>query len=368
MDIFRLSNPFSSTKMEQGKIINGIRRKMWIERYQKEGEFTLSAPVDSGIRESLPIGSFISHMDSTELMIVENHEISDDQGNQSTITITGRGFETYFENRIVGSNKNFPTSGTVTDYLLAAGYTWNQAVQLINDHISASSLVDDNNAIPYVSVLSTVSGSGISIERPLRRGTLYDRLLELLEIDGLGIKIIRPGKWSPMPNSPNVIVLIHVGVDRSNEVIFSYETGEIVSADYLWSNRKLKNSALITGKWVETVVNSPEVEYDRRMMYIDASDIDESYQIAPTGGALTAVVAAMQQRGNEILNAQNNIALTKAEASRESVKSVYREDFNVGDLITVSGDYNETSTMIVSEYVELEDENGRSGYPTLTMG
>jgi hypothetical protein len=59
--------------------------------------------------------------------------------------------------------------------------------------------------------------------------------------------------------------------------------------------------------------------------------------------------------------------LTKAEVSKDTNQGAYRTDFNVGDIITVHGDYNETSVMRISEYVEIEDENGRTGYPTLTM-
>jgi hypothetical protein len=124
---------------------------------------------------------------------------------------------------------------------------------------------------------------------------------------------------------------------------------------------------LVTGKWIEVAVNPVETNYDLRMMFVSARDIDEHYTTPPTGATLTAVVAALEQRGIEALASQNNMALTKAEISREAVKSVYRTDFEVGDLITVSGDYNEVSTQRISEYVEIEDETGESGYPTLTM-
>ena len=65
--------------------------------------------------------------------------------------------------------------------------------------------------------------------------------------------------------------------------------------------------------------------------------------------------------------AQKNIALTKAEVARNAANARYRVDFNVGDLIRVHGNYNEAASMRVSEYVEIEDGNGKSGYPTLTM-
>ncbi len=40
--------------------------------------------------------------------------------------------------------------------------------------------------------------------------------------------------------------------------------------------------------------------------------------------------------------------------------------YDVGDIITVDGEYNATTTMRISEYVEIEDETGDSGYPTFS--
>jgi hypothetical protein len=368
MDIFKFKNPVSPTRMEQGEILNGFSSKLWVERYRNSGEFTLVAPSDSGMREKLPIGTFVSHMDTVEVMIVENHEINDNKGSESEIVITGRGFETFLENRIVGSNKNFPISATLTDFTINAAFTWDQAVILIGNHILATSLLDDNYEIPYVSVLDSVTGSGDSVARTVARGPLYDALIQLLSIDNLGIKVIRPGPWSPLSaGSPNLALLVHKGVDRTAQVIFTVDSGEIESADYLWSNKNLKNAALVTGKWVETVVNPAAVGYNRRMMFVNATDIDEAETAPPSGAVLTTIVNAMQQRGLEALAAQTNVTLTKAEVSKEATKAIFRKDFDVGDLITVSGDYNQVSKMRVSEYVETEDFTGQRGSPTLTM-
>lgn len=369
MDIFKFRSPTSPTKLEQGQIINGLKSKMWIERYREGGEFTLVANADTNMRETLPIGSIISHVGTTEVMMVENHEISDVRGKETEIVITGRGFETFLENRIVGSNKNYPTVTAPADYNLAAAFTWNQAVSLISDHILASFLIDDNNQIPFVSIMTTVTGSGVSAARVIKLGDLYSALMELLAVDDLGIKIIRPGPWSPLTaGSPNIAIVIHKGVNRSSQIMFSYDTGEIESADYLWSNKQLKNAALVSGRWVEVLVPGTAFDFSRRMMYVDASDLDEKYAAAPTGVTLTAVKASMTQRGLEALAAQKDIALTKAEVSKDATRAVYRTDFDVGDTITVNGDYNETSSMRVSEYVEIDDEEGVRGYPTLTVG
>lgn len=370
MDVFKFRNPTSPTKMEQGEIIDGFKSKMWIERYRDSGEFSFIAGIDSGIREKLPIGTFVSHVDSSEIMIVENHEISENRGEPTDIKITGRGFESFLEQRIVSSNRYFPDVTGSTDYVLPIGYSANQALFLIENHIIADALINDDDALPYVNAYTEVSGIGEYVERSIHRGQdVYSALLEMLKVDNLGIKVVRPGTWSPLgPTSPNTAIVIHVGTDRSSQIVISYDSGEIESADYLWSQKKLKNSVLVSGKWVEIRIdNVSTTGYNRRMMYVDASDIDDAYTSSPTGTDLTMIMSRMEQRGLAALAAQKDIALVKAEVSKQSTKAVYRRDYNVGDFIMVAGDYHEARPMRVSEFVEIEDENGQSAYPTLTV-
>lgn len=370
MDVFRFINPTSPTKMEQGEIINGLKSKMWVERYRYAGEFRFTGAASSGIREQLPLGSFVSHTDTEEIMVVENHEIQDVKGEVPQIIVSGRGFETILESRVVGSNKYFP-SFPVTDHVLAADFSWNQAKLLVEQHIYLANLVDPFDQIPYVEIANEVSGTSVSAERSIQRGDLYTRVIEILEVDNLGIKVIRPGPLSPLgASSPNVCLMIHVGEDRTDKIVFSYDTGEIESSDYLWSRKHDRNSALVSGRFVEVRVDDlSATEYNRRTMFVDAADIDEMYTDVPTDPTeLNAIYVKMEQRGMEYLASQRSIALTKTEVSQDHVTVAYRTDFNVGDLITVSGAYEEvTSTRRISEFVEIEDETGRKAYPTLTM-
>lgn len=348
--------------MEQAEIINGLKTKMWIERYRNAGEFKFTASASSGLRDVLPIGSFISHVDTSELMIVENHEISDQKDQESELVISGRGLETDFEQRALGSNKSFPFVGVVGDYALSSDETWNQAVTMLKDHLYASDLLDDDNEWPYLTITTDIPAGGTEVARTIKRTDLHKALIDLLTIDEVGVKVIRPA-----PGDTNTTLLIHKGVDRSSEIIFSYDTGEIESADYLWTNKASKNAAFVSGKWVQVWVDGSEIGHERRVVSVDATDIDSSYSVAPAGGDLTAVIAAMTQRGTDAISARNDISLTKVEVSREVNQNQYRTDFNVGDLVTIQGDYNEVSTMRISEYVEIEDQNGYVGYPTLTM-
>lgn len=367
MDIFKYHNPNVTTKMEQGELINGLTSKLWIERYRNAGEFTFTANESSGVREKLPLGTFVSHIASTDVMVVENHEINARRGKETEVTITGRGFSSFLENRIVGTNKTFPLTTGVIDFTLTSGYTWVQAKELLRMHISAGGVINPDNRILHVEAMADVTGTSVSEFRTIKQGELYTRVMELLALDDLGLKTIRPGTWSPATVDGDLVFLVHAGEDRTNEVVFSNDGGDLESADYLWSNKLLKNSALVSGRWVEVFVDEGYTLSDRRTMYVDGSSIDNSYSVAPTGGTLTSVIAAMEQRGRQALSSQRQLELTKAEASKEAVGAQYRTDFNVGDIITVRGDFQTSTSMRVTEYVEMEDRNGRSGYPTLSI-
>lgn len=371
MDIFTFHNPVAPTLMQSGEIINGISSKMWVERYAKAGEFTLVAPVSSGLKSKLPIGSFISHVDTDEIMIVEDHQISDDKDEDSKITVTGRGFETYLEQRISGSNRSFPmilAEGTTTPkFHVPANKSWLQIVYLIDQHINPTAVLDPGNGLPYVTVDTSLSGAGVEADRKVDIDDIYSLVLELLAVDNLGIKIVRPGFWSPVGVAPNTALLIHRGVDRRADVIFSYDTGQLISADYLWSNKKLKNTAIVTTKWMETAVNLGPVNYARRQMHVQASDIDEDYDFTLAVFNFAAINAEMIKRGTAALASQKDLALTKAEVSKHDVDTEYRTHYNVGDLVSVVGSYNESAVMRVTEFVEIEDENGTVAYPTLSL-
>jgi hypothetical protein len=162
-------------------------------------------------------------------------------------------------------------------------------------------------------------------------------------------------------------LIIHPGEDKSNSVAFSYTNGDLASANYLWSNKTRKNAALITGKWVENRVQGAATGYDRRMMLLDGSAFDTIYTAMPSAGAIQdGIRAAMAVRANEILATQKDVNIANVEISKTSSSYKYREDYNVGDIIAVEGNYDASTKMRVIEYVEIEDETGQVGYPTLS--
>ena len=370
MELFKFTHP-TKTDFSRGEAINGYDSAMWVERYRRAGEFEIKAPLGSGLIDFLPTGTVISHTKTLEACVVENHEITEEKGEQSEVTITGRSFEAYLENRIVGANEAYANpNGPVGLYTQASAKSFLQAVDLINDHIQSANLDDNNDSLndDILAFTSLTSGdAGTAEAREHKRGELYKTLITLLAVDDCGIRFIRKNPFGVTGGSSTVSrFYIHQGNDLSDSIIFSYQNGELESADYLWSIKGYKNVALVQGKWLCEFVYSGAVNYDRRVMVVNASDLDETYETAAAANAAkTAILAKMATRGREALDEQRQVAIANTDISK-STQYVYRQDYNIGDIVSLDGNYGVIEQRRVTEYVEIEDETGESGHPTLS--
>lgn len=353
-----------NTTLQYGVSINGYSRVTWVERYSAPGEFSIEANLSSGLGNFLPLGTLISHVDTLEVMIVENHEIDDKIFSDPTIKISGRSFVSYLENRFVGANTTL--TNQIIQYALTANYTWLQAVTMINDHIKTPS-VQAGDVVDNMSATSTVSGTGESVARTIPYAILWEEVDKLLKIDNLGIRTIRRNPFGVLGSSTESQINIYKGVDRTSEIMFSWSAGDISEAQYLFSQKTFKNAAVIVGKWVQTTtsIGGGGSHYTRRWMIVDGSKIDDQLTAMPVGGTLTAIVLAMQTLGNQALAAQTQKSITQVDLT-DNVQPKYRKDFNLGDLVLIDGNYGAIATKMITEYAEIEDENGVTSHPTLS--
>ena len=355
MDMFKYHDTtLGMTYPGSGEIIQGAKRVMWVERYDEPGELTIEAPLSSDLRQFLPAGVLIGRPDTSEVMVVENHEISQDNYEDSFLSITGRSYISVLENRLVGLIEA-RSNNAVIDITYVSDQTWNQIVTLISFSTNGASESDDE--IPYIDVYTDLPDSGgTSEERVINRGDVLTEVLNLLKIDNCGIRTVK--------NIPGLLRFeVYQGTDRSKNVIFSWTGEDLKSANYLLSNRKLKNCAMVVGRWVWRMVDGTQTGYDRRMMLVDATDIDGHLETMPTGGSLTTIQNKMTTRGRQALRKQRNISLQSAELSNIT-EYQYREDYFLGDIVMLEGDFNQQEKKRISEYAETLDENGYSGHPT----
>jgi Siphovirus ReqiPepy6 Gp37-like protein len=365
VELFKFNYTTDQTVLERGELINGYTSVMWVERYREPGEFQIVANFSSGLRDFLPAGTLISHADTTEVMIVENHEFGEAEEEELILTISGRSFESYLENRIVGTNLARADSSGFVEYTLTAAYTWTQAVTLINDHIRDTADADD--ALVNVVAVETVGGTGVSKKRVIPRGTVHEQLLELLAVNDLGIKTIRRNTFTGYGGvDTETRLVVHKGVDRSATIIFSSDYGDLDGIRYLFSGKKYKNAALVQSQYFQVVVDGTSTKYDRRFMYVDANDVDSKFDNPPGGADATDIIESLITRGEQKLRRQRRITITDADVS-DVTNYRYRRDYNVGDIVTLDGRFSQAIKVRVIEFAEIEDENGESGHPTLEL-
>lgn len=99
-------------------------------------------------------------------------------------------------------------------------------------------------------------------------------------------------------------------------------------------------------------------------MLVDASDIDDIYDTTPSGGTLTSVQAKMDVRGRQALDNQQEVSVTRTDISPSS-QLRYRKDYQIGDIVSVDGNFGEIETRRIIEYVEIDENGSTTGHPTL---
>jgi hypothetical protein len=355
------------TTYKNGEVIrrNAYKSLLWVERYLDPGEFKIIATPSDYLIKKLYRGALITHVDTREVMIVENHQIKDKKTATPTLTISGRSLDSFLENRMaVLNNQAVANSGTKENnlYNLFPANSWEQARLLIRDHIfSTFQLLSAMDNLPNVTVVSTVSGNETEqLERIIKRGQLDKAVREILALSGSGLKIMRP-----IGGETLLQFVIHQGVDRTNDILFSYDAGDIEEAEYLWSNKKRYNGALIAGQYYSYVLRPTGVTgYDVRMLYVDASDYDVS-PVNKTTLQLEAMDKVLKNIGLTEMGPQQDAEIVDATIS-STTKYKYRTDYEVGDLVYLSGNYGVNAPMRVTEFAESEDEDGYSGIPTLS--
>jgi hypothetical protein len=360
MDLIKLSSETAvPTELTVGEPIFGYDSALWVERYQKPGEFKIEAKLSSGLLDFLPIDGFVTHVDTKELMMIENHHIKQPRNEDPTIEISGRSFTAYLEQRYLRDYYAATSNHDIPKYQLASDESWDHIFYIIDNHFITSSISDDN--LVGVDLVNSCTGTGTSEAREIRHDDILTIVQMLLKIDDIGLKTIRP-----TPTDDTTYWEIYQGTSRINTVRFSKLGGDLDDIEYLFSNRKRKTRCHTMGRWCQTIYGDTEDGYARRTMLLDTSDIDQQLNAMPSGGALFLVTDAMQVRAREALANQNDVSIVQVDVAN-TAQWVYRRDYDMGDLVTVDGDFGASETMRVVEYAEVEDENGSSGHPTLAI-
>ena len=394
MDVVRLDG---DTYLPNG-LVEGYNSMIWTERYQKNGDFEMHTPNIEKMKIFLPEGSYISLLDSEEVMRVETHEIQVNSAGVPELTVTGRTFETFLENRIALNTYGAPWKAVweYTIYEIVALILWQYLVYEGDQDVTITDGLKDPNT--SISNLITTLTTDISVWDPetdtfsipsqewwLDEGDLYKPFLDFLTLSGLGYRNIRPSGTTAKHIEFNSTVGlgrgmsiieewvdisqlrldVYSGLDRSRfqsdrePVIFHYDSGHIENPKYLFSISDWKNVATVSSSIGRVDVGDTAASgVDRRILFVDGGSLgDLDYD---------EFSASLTQKGLIEL-AKHNKAIVFDGAISPISQYKYGSQYFLGDTVTLLAQYGFESTMQVAEYIRTEDQAGDRGYPTLTF-
>lgn len=318
MDLIRLGPP-GDTSYLPDTMIEGYSSAIWTERFVSPGDFQIKTPYIEKMLALLPEKTLISHRQTREVMMVEDHLIAVNPEGIPELTIVGRSVDSILESRYVEGpyNKRRKMAKVYSNTGAALVLVWNVTRNGSGNDVTRQLSGEDNDGdphtwntkdqIPNVSVSDSVANTDPVKRKWLREGMLYPQLIKFLNMGDAGIRTIRPPTDSEQQVSVRVnknpaegnfgdIVRTEVtnvtslrfdifdGLDRSHtqsanpKVIFNTLRGDILNAQNLWSIRDWKNACEVAASiQVPDVYRSGQSGYtgwDRRVMMYDAGEPD----------------------------------------------------------------------------------------------
>lgn len=358
----------------QGTPINQFNSISWVERFQDGGEFSIELEPTSDNLNQLDLGTFVSHTATKEVMVVEDIYIETEKYNDPVATISGRSAEVVaLENRLaVMSVTGFSASRTSLyyypfKYSTAYNYGWIHIRDLLEDSVESSLLSSSENLpnFTFTNLVNTASYGGpyegalpsLRYREFTGLKTIYSCVHEIMKFLNAGMKTQRPVR-----GETNLQFILHRGDMKVSTVRFDWRQGDLDSARYLRSIRKEKNCGYLeTAKDGIRVRSTTATGWDLKILGVQDTDLDLE-ATWNTGGSQIA-----RARINHALadTKQNNILDAKISPETE-YKYGYNQDYDIGDVVWVHGNYGYDQAMRVSEYALTVDRNGTFGIPTLT--
>ena len=272
MDFVRLGLK-GTTQYTPDLVIEGYNSLVWAERFFEPGTFELKSFDVDKLRMLLPVGTFVSHLDTYHVMRVEDHQINwVGQGDdlKPEVTITGRQAVVILESRWVEGKyqkkrkmrKKYKASSAAGVLIFnAVVNTSGKDVTRGDTDPEADNSQNDfpwtlKDALPNVEVTDSVAEEDELRWWQLSEGELLPQLVKILYNQDLGIRCLRP--------SPNVMTVLTVktnladrgdvvrtqveastkmqfdiynGVDRSDTVKFSLLQGHVNNPTKLVSTK-----------------------------------------------------------------------------------------------------------------------------------
>ena len=339
MDIY-----FLDDDLREQFVLDSFKSLIWTKRYYTYGDFELYVPASAGLSNALGSCPYVMRDDDESVMIIENVQISTDVENGDYYIITGRSLESVLTRRIVWEQTNLSVNDPA------------QAIyQLIAENVTEPEI--EARTMETFAVDETFESSG-ALRMQITGTELAEAITDICKTFGIGWKVTRG-------DSGEMVFSLYQRDEVA--VSFSPEFDNLISSQYYQNTESFKTVAVVAGEGEGTdrrrnVVNadSSATGLDRREVYVDARDISSN------DGEIgdDEYMALLATRGEQkLLDEHSATHGFEGEVEPDSTY-VYKRDYDLGNIVTVSNGYGITAKPRIVEIVECWDDTGYKVIPT----
>lgn len=350
--------------LQRVNLIEGFESFIWTERYAAWGEFQIITPSNPYSRNLFRPGIRIGMTGSQRVMRVETLTDTIDNDGKKLLTVTGRSVEHFLDDRVA-----MPAlAGTATTPKWTVTGTPGYIARYLFTQICVTGVLSTSDTIAnYHS--GTLNPPGNIVEPSstytidFDPDTLYNSIKKVCDIWLLGFRLVKDG------DTGNIYFEVYTGNDCTSAqttrkpVIFAMDMESIDKTSIVRSQSDLKTVAYVfapngTAVVYATGFDSTMSMTDRRVLYVDASDISDA-----AGSGLTT---KLNQRGLEQLANYRDVYAFDGEVPNYQ-PYVYGTDYGLGDLVEEHGPDGGINHMVVTEQIFVSDQEGERSYPTLIL-
>ena len=316
-------------------IVDEIEEMDWNRRYYDTGDCLIKALLTTNNLNLLKKGHIIAKKnDLSDPMIIEHREISDeDADGMELLTVEA-----------ISLSKRILSSRITLGRQIEKG-----TADKIMENILLAQTNNSENERRHIKRLEVDTSIKEDFINEYEHNSLYKSLDEEFEtiamLDGAGYTV-----YLDLENKKYVFKA-YKGKDVSDKVLFSTLFDNLSNQNFIESDNNYKNVAIVAGQGEnedrDIIVYNDEAysDIDRIELMVDARDIEQEVKIekdkngeeieVPVRNGATAV-KLLEERAKEKLEETSKVRSYTASISGNNY--VYREDYNLGDIVSIKND------------------------------
>lgn len=358
MDLYFVPDDFNN----RGTLVQDFESFIWTERYYQAGNFELVLKPTPSILTAANTYKFIGGDHTEALMLVENVERIGRGDQKGLLKISGQSSEALTKVRYLNNSKyfydhfyiRFTDTGDIHALMDPVGYMnlmlYYGIVDAFNSVNNIPGIVQD----PDMYSTGYPSGDAQSTES-WDRSNLFDLL------DSFSKRYNIAYYFAHDMDTGQLKYRLYRGQNRPNLRI-SATDDDISDTSFLKSNNNYRNVVIVwyNDNYVYVDENGGDglnySGFDRRVFEVNADDISDSYS--------AAVQKKMAQaHGRRVLKQQRKSSILDGTAT-PTFPYEFRDDFFLGDIVTLEDAYGNVSQSRVTEYIWSYSSTGLKMYPT----